>query len=94
MYTIELILRGNPVALAVQRKDQIAAGQLYTQVRDAIGATTPRVIELTCDKLTDKKVAVMSSDIVAVQLNAAKSGGGAPIGVRGTGFFASSDEDE
>ncbi|BAC91118.1 hypothetical protein [Gloeobacter violaceus] len=93
MFTIELILRGNPVALAVQRKDQTAAGDLYAKIRDAMNASPPRVIELTCDKVPEKHLAVMSSDVVAVQLTAAKSGSGAPMGMR-AGFFAGESEDE
>lgn len=85
MYTIELTLRGTPLALAVQRKEEKDAETLYQTVLKALQAPTPQLLELTCDRDTDKKIGVLSSEISAVQLSD-KSGGSA--GANTPGFFA------
>ncbi len=79
MYTIELTLKNNPIALSVQRKDQAGAEQLYAQIVAAMTNPTAQVLQLTCDKQEGKKLAVLSSEISAVQI-AEKTTAGANIG--------------
>ncbi len=79
MYTIELTLKNNPIALSVQRKDQAGAEQLYAQIVAAMTSPTVQVLQLTCDKQEGKKLAVLSSEISAVQI-AEKTGASANIG--------------
>ena len=92
MYNIDIILRGNPVALSVQRKEAGDAKELYRTIREAMSSVQPKPLELTCEKNTEKMVAVLSSDVAAVQINASKSGG-TPIGMR-AGFFTPPSDDE
>ena len=68
MYLVELALRMNPVPVSVQRKEQADAEALYQQVRQAIEQGQPRLLALTCEKVEGKKVTVLISEVLAVQL--------------------------
>ncbi|AFY70430.1 hypothetical protein Pse7367_2166 [Thalassoporum mexicanum PCC 7367] len=70
MYTVELALRNNPLPLSVQRHELDAAEELYKTVLAAMqkNSQTP-IIELTCEKFPNKKLAVMVEDISAVQVS-------------------------
>ena len=68
MYLVELALRMNPVPVSVQRKEQADAEALYQQVRQALEQGQPRLLELTCEKVVGKKVSLLISEVLAVQL--------------------------
>ncbi len=68
MYIIELALKLSPLPLSVQRKELKDAQALYGQVRQAMDKGQPRLLELTCEKVEDKKVTVISADVLAVQI--------------------------
>ena len=68
VYLVELALRMSPVPVSVQRKEQADAEALYQQVRQAIEQGQPRLMELTCEKVEGKKVTVLISEVLAVQL--------------------------
>lgn len=68
MYVIELALRMSPVPASVQRKEHGDAEELYQQIRQAMEHHQPRLMELTCEKVEGKKVTVMISEVLAVQL--------------------------
>lgn len=76
MFTIDIIVKSTPVSLSVQRKSADDADAVYQQVLEAIRATQPQVLELTCEKNPEKKVAVLSSEISAVVVSQ-KSGASA-----------------
>ncbi len=87
MITIDLMLKYTPLPISVQRKEEGDAQALYQQILSAMGSSTPQIIELTCEKQEDKKVAVFSDQISAVivsQKSGATSSGRVP------GFFSSS----
>ncbi|MCB4428337.1 hypothetical protein FZX09_05905 [Synechococcus sp. MU1643] len=77
MYVIELALRMSPVPVSVQRKEQADADALYQQIRQALENGQPRLLELTCEKVEGKKVTLLVSEVLAVQLyeKASASGG-------------------
>ncbi len=79
MYTIEIILKNNPIALSVQRKEQENAEALYREIASAIAESNTKVLELTCEKQEGKKVSVITSEITAVQISD-KSGTSANLG--------------
>jgi hypothetical protein len=79
MYTIELTLKNNPIALSVQRKDQETAHALYNQIVSAITGGGSPIIEITCDKQEGKRLAILSSEISAVQISE-KAGATANMG--------------
>ena len=68
VYVIELALRMSPVPVSVQRKEHQDADALYQQIRQAIDHNQPRLLELTCEKVEGKKVPLLVSEVLAVQL--------------------------
>jgi hypothetical protein len=85
MYTIELMLKGNPAMLSVQRKDEESANEIYQQLLTAVQKGHPQVLELSCDR-TGKKLVILSPEICVVQLTP-KAGATSPMGTR-PGFLA------
>ncbi|MBL1211476.1 hypothetical protein [Geminocystis sp. GBBB08] len=85
MFTIDLLVRYIPVPLSVQKKEESEAQTVYKSILEAIKSSDVQVIELTCDKQTDKKIAVLSDQVTGViisQKDSVNAGGKAP------GFFA------
>ncbi len=68
MYVVELSIRLSPMPVAVQRKELADAEALYTQVRQCLETGSPKVLELRCEKDEDKRISLLSSELVAVQL--------------------------
>ena len=68
MYCIELTIKLSPMPLIVQRKEHGDAQKLYTEVVDTIHKGNQRFLELTCEKVEDKKITVLVSEISAVQI--------------------------
>ncbi|MFN7762088.1 MAG: hypothetical protein ACK5RE_15645 [Pseudanabaena sp.] len=83
MYTVEITLKNNPIALSVQRKEQENAEALYREIANAIADGNTKILELTCEKQEGKKVSVLASEISAVQVSE-KSGASA---IWGAGFI-------
>ncbi len=84
MYIIELTLKNTPIPLSVQRKSAEDAEEVYKQILAVLRGDS-QLLELTCERQPDKKVAVFSSEICAVQIyekSGASAAGKAP------GFFA------
>tara|TARA_Y100001968_G_scaffold293842_1_gene300022 strand:- start:183 stop:395 length:213 start_codon:yes stop_codon:yes gene_type:complete len=52
----------------VQKKEHEDAQRLYSQVIDLIKAGNERLLELTCEKVEDKRITVLVSEITAVQI--------------------------
>jgi hypothetical protein len=81
MYVVELSLKLSPMPVAVQRKELTDAQAVYASVRQALEGQGPRVLELSCEKEPEKKVSLLASELVAVQIyekSAAGSGGKRP----------------
>jgi hypothetical protein len=85
MYTIDLLVRYIAVPLSVEKKEETEAQALYNQVLEAIKSSETQIIELTCDKQTDKKIAVLSDQITGVVISQKD---GTNIGGKVPGFFA------
>ena len=54
--------------LVVQRKEHGDAKRLYSEVVDSIKNGNPRLLELICEKVEDKRITVLVSEITAVQI--------------------------
>jgi hypothetical protein len=82
MFTVELTMKGSPIALSVQRKDKETAEALYKSIVEAISGKmgSSPILELTCDKQETKKLAVVASEISAIQISE-KAGATANMGV-------------
>jgi len=68
VYCIELALKLSPFPLSVQRKELRNAQNLYKEIKSAIENGQPRILEISCEKLENKKIAVLVSEILAVQM--------------------------
>ena len=68
MYSIELTIKLSPMPLVVQRKEHKEAQGLYSEVVDSIQKGNQRLLELTCEKVEDKRITVLISEITAVQI--------------------------
>ena len=90
MYIVELALKHTALPLTVQKENKEAAEATYKQVSEALASGNPVMLELTCDKVTDKKIAIAVSELAAVQVYEKSGAGGA--GGRAPGFFALAGE--
>ena len=77
VYVVELALRMSPMPISVQRKESGDAEAVYQQVRQALEQGQPRLLEMTCEKVEGKRLSVLTSDVLAVQIyeKTAASGG-------------------
>ncbi|QUS59998.1 hypothetical protein [Synechocystis sp. PCC 7338] len=66
MISVDLTLKYSPMPVSVQRKEKDAAETLYQNIITAMQDDRPQLLELTCEKQTEKKVAIMSDQISAV----------------------------
>ncbi|NJR51987.1 MAG: hypothetical protein HC780_22880 [Leptolyngbyaceae cyanobacterium CSU_1_3] len=85
MFIIELTLKNSPVPLSVQRKSAEEADATYKEIAESMRSGGSHLLELTCDRQTEKKLAVLSDNIAAVSVyekSSASSSGRTP------GFFA------
>jgi hypothetical protein len=85
MFTIELTLKHTAMPLSVQKKEQEAAEALYGSIVNDVRSGSGQWLEMTCDQLPNKKVTVLSSEVVAVQIFEKTAG---VAGGRPPGFFA------
>jgi hypothetical protein len=85
MFTIDISLKNTAMLVSVQRKDSLGAEALYKEVTDAMRSSAPKLLELTCEKETEKKVALYSDSISAVVVS--QKSGAAAAG-RVPGFIA------
>lgn len=68
MFILELTLKGNPLSLSVQRKSAEEAEASYQEILGAMKSGNNPLLELTCDRQPDKKVAVFADSLAAVQI--------------------------
>jgi len=68
VYVIELALKLNPLPVSVQRKALADAESVYQQIRQCLEQGQPRLLELTCEKVEDKKVTIVTTEVLAVQI--------------------------
>ena len=68
MYCIELTIKLSPMPLVVQRKEHADAQRVYAEVVDSIQKGNQSLLELSCEKVEDKRITVLVSEITAVQI--------------------------
>ena len=68
MYSIEIAIKLSPLPLIVQRKEHGDAKRLYSEIINTIQKGNQRLLELTCEKVEDKQITVLVSEIIAVQI--------------------------
>jgi len=89
MFSIDISLKNTAFPVSVQRKEAETAEELYKQIVEAMRSETDQIIELTCEKQEDKKVAVRSELIAAVMISQQS---GASASGRATGFAFSAEK--
>ena len=70
MYSLELSLRYSPFPLSIQKKEFEDVKRTYDEIKNSINENveTPKLIELRCDKVKDKLIAVRAKEIISVQI--------------------------
>ena len=70
MYSLELTLRYSPFPLSVQKKEYEEVKRIYDEIKNLMNESleTSRLIELRCDKVQDKIIAVRAQEVISVQL--------------------------
>ena len=70
MYSLELSLRYSPFPLSIQKKELEDVKKIYDDIKNSMNKTieTSNLIELSCDKVQDKLIAVRAQEIISVQI--------------------------
>ena len=70
MYSLELSLKYSPFPLSIQKKELEEVKRIYDQIKNSMNENleTSNLIELSCDKVQDKLIAVRSQEIISVQI--------------------------
>ncbi|MFM7192525.1 MAG: hypothetical protein ACKN9E_12210 [Microcystaceae cyanobacterium] len=91
MISIDVTLKQSAIPVSVQRKETADAEALYHKIITAMRSPSAELLELTCEKQTEKKVAFMSDQISAVILSQ-KDGSAAAGKVAGFAALTKTDE--
>ena len=70
MYSLELSLRYSPFPLSVQKKEFDEVKRIYDEIKSSMNENleSSNLIELRCDKVQDKLIAVRIKEILSVQI--------------------------
>jgi len=68
VYVIELALKLSPLTLSVERKESKDAEALYQRIRQSMEKGEPRLLELNCENVEEKKVCVITTEVIGMQL--------------------------
>ena len=70
MFSLELSLRYSPFPLSIQKKEFDDVKRIYDEIKNSMKETseTSNLIELRCDKVQEKLIAVKSQEIISVQI--------------------------
>ena len=69
MFTLELSLRYSPFPISIQKKEYDEVLKVFERIKNAMRENEDSVlIDLTCDKMNSKSIAVLSKEIIAVQI--------------------------
>ena len=70
MYSLELSLRYSPFPLSIQKKELEDVKRIYEDIKNSMNETleTSNLIELSCDKVQGKLIAVRAQEITSVQI--------------------------
>ena len=70
MYLLELSLRYSPFPLSIQKKEFEDVKRIYDEIKNSMNKSleTSDLIELSCEKVQDKLIAVKAQEIISVQI--------------------------
>ena len=70
MYSLELSLRYSPFPISIQKKEFDEVKRIYEEIKNSMNLNleSSHLVELRCDKVQDKLIAVRAQDIISVQI--------------------------
>ena len=70
MYLLELSLRYSPFPLSIQKKEFEDVKRIYDEIKSSMNENldSSNLIQLRCDKVQDKLIAVRAKEIISVQI--------------------------
>ena len=69
MYTLELTLRYSPFPISIQKKEYDDVFKVFEHIKNSMREDdSSTLIDLSCDKMNSKSIAVLSKEIIAVQI--------------------------
>ena len=70
MYSLELSLRYSPFPLSIQKKDYEDVKKIYDEIKSFMNGDNHNspLIELKCEKVQDKLIAVLAKEVISVQI--------------------------
>ena len=70
MYSLELSMRYSPFPLSIQKKEFEDVQKIYNEIKNAMNENveSSNLIELRCDKVQDKLIAVRAKEVISVQI--------------------------
>ena len=70
MYSLELSLRYSPFPLSIQKKEYEDVLKIYDEIKNYLQGNEDqkKLIELKCEKVQDKLIAVRLQEIISVQI--------------------------
>ncbi len=69
MYTLELTLRYSPFPISIQKKEYDDISKIFEHIKNLIKDNdNATLIDLKCEKMESKSIAVLSREIIAVQI--------------------------
>ena len=70
MYSLEISLRYSPFPLSIQKKNYEDVKRIYNEIKDLMQGNdqNSNLIELSCEKVQDKLITVLSKEVIAVQI--------------------------
>ena len=70
MYSLELTLRYSPFPISIQKKEFEDVKRIYDEIKNYMNETVENtnLIELMCDKVQGKLIAVRAQEIISVQI--------------------------
>ena len=70
MYSLELSLRYSPFPISIQKKSYEDVKRIFDEIKNCMkdNGNNSKLIELKCEKVQDKLIAVLSKEIISVQI--------------------------
>ncbi len=70
MFSVELGLRYSPFPLSIQKKEFEEVKRIYNEIKSLMNenSESSNLVELRCDKVQDKLIAVRAKEIISVQI--------------------------
>tara|TARA_Y100000589_G_scaffold323080_1_gene357077 strand:- start:753 stop:1019 length:267 start_codon:yes stop_codon:yes gene_type:complete len=69
MFTLDLTLRYSPFPISIQKKSYDEVLSSFEHIKNSMqDSNNSNLIDLTCDKMKGKSIAVLAKEIIAIQI--------------------------